>query len=448
MEQNNNHRLAYKMPNTTRYMNLFLLVVAGGIIYPMLYMRQIYLDSILLAFNINNAQLGQLYSMLGLLFFLTYAPSGWLADKVKPMLLVSISLLGTGMLGFWYSTLPSMTSLYIIYAGWGCTTGLTFWGAAMKRIKVIARDGETGRFYGIFEGGRGAIEAILASIALFIFASSTGEHHENTIGALVNVIHMYSWGLIILAGVSFIALYFETKEIQEKTSPKKEKTSFKETLHNIGYIVRIPAVWLIALIITAGYHLFWATYSFSSYLQNGGWGFTAVMAGTITTIKLWLRPLGGIGGGFIGDKFSNLKVLNIVMALSIIGLLGLIYTPFIIQSHFAVYFCIFFILFVGLMTYMIRGLYWAIIEYIDIPEKKLGLAIGIISVIGYCPDIFIPLVNGYLVEQAKTVEAGLRQYFLYTIGMTSVGLISGLILAYRAKHKNKNQAHARLTAGH
>ena len=101
----------------TRYMQLLLLTVAGGAIYPMLYMRQIYQTTMLEAFQLTNGQLGELYSMMGLLFFLTYAPSGWLADRIKPMKLIVFSLLGTGLLGFWYSTLPSYYSLLCIFGG-------------------------------------------------------------------------------------------------------------------------------------------------------------------------------------------------------------------------------------------------------------------------------------------------------------------------------------------
>lgn len=65
----------------TRYLQLLLLTIAGGAIYPMLYMRQIYQTTMLEAFSITDAQLGELYSMMGLLFFLTYAASGWLTES-------------------------------------------------------------------------------------------------------------------------------------------------------------------------------------------------------------------------------------------------------------------------------------------------------------------------------------------------------------------------------
>lgn len=432
MQHIENIKVSTAVPSKqSRYMQLLLLTIAGGAIYPMLYMRQIYQTTMLEAFHITNGELGELYSIMGLLFFLSYAPSGWLADKIKPMRLIVLSLLGTGLLGLWYATLPSLPSLFAIFAGWGITTGLTFWGAVMKRIKILAGNAESGRFFGFYDGGRGLVEAVLASLALYIFSLTAGSNDENVVQALVHVIHMYSWLCIVLALVSLVGVYYENQ--QETTEVTPDKTLKNNTLvADVLFILKQPEVWLIALIISSGYHLFWATYSFSAYLQEGNWGFTAVMAGTITTIKLWLRPVGGAVGGVLGDRFGNVGVLNIALIISAAGLFGLIVFPlFGVSQVIIVGFCIFFILLVGLMTYAIRGLYWSIIKYLNVPETKLGLAIGIISTLGYCPDIFIPLINGYIMDMAQTQQAGYQMYFGYTIVMTLVGVVCCVILKKR-----------------
>ena len=422
----------------TRYLQLLLLTIAGGAIYPMLYMRQIYQTTMLEAFSITDAQLGELYSMMGLLFFLTYAVSGWLADRIKPMKLIIVSLMGTGLLGLWYSTLPSFTSLIIIFGGWGCTTGLTFWGAVMKRIKILAGNTESGRFYGLYDGGRGLVEALLASIALYIFSQVAGTDNKDVVSALVSVIYMYSFFCIVLSILCIFPAVQEHRQTIDLKDAEKEKNKSENLFQDIIWLLKIPETWLIALIISAGYHLFWATYSFSAYLQEGGWGFTAVMAGTITTIKLWLRPLGGGGGGYLGDKYSNTRVLNWSLVISVLALLGLIFVPLLkLDQSVIVGFCIGFILLAGLMTYAIRGLYWSIIKHLDVPVTKLGLAIGIISTIGYSPDIFIPLINGYCIQYAKDhglgLQTGYQMYFGYTVAMTVVGIVCCYILQKRAQ---------------
>jgi hypothetical protein len=58
-----------------------------------------------------------------------------------------------------------------------------------------------------------------------------------------------------------------------------------------------------------GYQLFWATYSFSGYLQNH-FGMTAVTVGSITVAKLWMRPIGAISAGFFGDRLNPRPLIN------------------------------------------------------------------------------------------------------------------------------------------
>lgn len=156
----------------SRYLQLAALVLASGVICPLLYLRQNFEVSMLEAFNVTNPQLGQCYSMLGVLFFVSYLPSGWLADRFSPRLLLTFSLLATGVLGIWYWTLPPFWALQIIFGAWGLTTGLTFWAALIKETNMIAGAQHQGRFFGILEGGRGVVEAALGSVVVAWFASA------------------------------------------------------------------------------------------------------------------------------------------------------------------------------------------------------------------------------------------------------------------------------------
>ena len=70
------------------------------------------------------------------------------------------------------------------------------------------------------------------------------------------------------------------------------KSVFREDLM---VLLRRREIWLCAICLICGYQLFYATYSFSAYLQQH-FGLSAVMVGTITLAKLWMRPIGGIAG--------------------------------------------------------------------------------------------------------------------------------------------------------
>ena len=78
--------MSHGEPHNTlrRYVQLGVLTLAGGAVYPLIYLRQNFEVSILESFGITIAQLGQCYSLLGVIFVVTYLPSGWLADRVSP----------------------------------------------------------------------------------------------------------------------------------------------------------------------------------------------------------------------------------------------------------------------------------------------------------------------------------------------------------------------------
>lgn len=409
-----------------RYIQLMLLVLAAGAIYPVLYLRQVYQSTMLEVFAISNTELGYLYSMLGTLFLVSYLPSGWLADRIAPRYLISFSLITTGLLALWYSTAPGFDSLLVIYAGWGISTGLTFWASVIKRVKMIARHSEQGRFFGILDGGRGLVEALLATVAIALFAYATETQGQSVKVGFTHVVYLYAATCMVI-GVLMLGVKDPKPRVEDDSAAEHQKPNL---LRDLQTLARIPELWLVAAIVFCGYHIFWATYSFSAYLQEGGFGLSAVMAGTITTVKLWMRPIGGIGGGYLGDKFSNISVLVVALALATLGMLGLIVFPSL--NSLAVLVAL--VIFIGLLTYAIRGLYWAILDNCQIPLRITGLAIGIISVVGYSPDVFIPLVNGWIAD-AFPGFLGYQIYFGYIAAIGTLGVIAALTLQKRIRNK-------------
>lgn len=401
-----------------------LLVLAAGAIYPILYLRQVYQTTMLEVFQIDHSQLGYLYSMLGTIFLLSYLPSGWLADRIAPRFLIFFSLVATGVLGLWYSTVPSMTGLMIIFGCWGLTTGLTFWASVLKRVKMIAHHTEQGRFFGILDGGRGLVEALLATVALALFAFATESHGQSSSEGFKQVVYLYAFTCIAIGCV--LVLVEDPASLQDTAAVEKGKYNL---LSDLMTLAKIPELWLVTAIVFCGYHLFWATYSFSDYLQGNG--MTAIMAGTITTLKLWMRPIGGLGGGFLGDRFSNISVLIVALTLATLAMVGLIVFPAINSLGLLIGT----VIFIGLMAYAIRGLYWAILDTCNIPLRITGLAIGIVSVIGYLPDAFIPLINGYLTEHFPGAP-GYRLYFGYIAFVGLLGILAALSLRARINRKS------------
>jgi sugar phosphate permease len=400
-----------------RYARLSVLILAAGAIYPLLYLRQTFEITILESFAISAAQLNQCYSILGVLFVVTYLPSGWLADRVAPRLLMSFALAFAGLLGVWFSMMPSFDALRLIFAGWGVATGLTFWGALIKATAMLGKPEEQGRFFGILDGGRGLLEAMLASMAIALFFYLTSTVGSSSAEALRVVIWMYVSLMLVLSPIVF----FTVKSSQRQESKLAETPATSSLFADIKTIAAKQEVWLAAICILTGYQLFWATYSFSAFMQTHH-GLTAVAVGSITTVKLWMRPIGAATAGFAGDFFNRERVLGGLMLFAAIALAGLVVLP----TSAGKVALLGIVMAIGILTYAVRGIYWSTLESCQVSNRVKGLAIGIISLIGYSPDVYLPMINTAIREQFP----GKLGYEIYFSGIAVFGLL-GAFAAWR-----------------
>ncbi len=403
-----------------RYVQLAVLVVVAGAIYPLIYLRQNFEVTILESFGISATELGQSYAMLGVLFVLTYVPSGWLADRVAPRILMSFSLACAGLLGIWFSTMPSFESLRIIFAGWGLATGLTFWAALIKATTLLAKPEEQGRFFGILDGGRGLVEAVLATIAVGMFAYWIEGLGQDSAIALRKVIWFYVSFMLVM---SPIVLFIVKDNRRDEADAGNESVVESSFFDDLRLIASREEIWLAAFCILAGYQLFWATYSFSAYMQIH-YELTAVAVGSITVAKLWMRPIGAAAAGFAGDFLDRERVLGIQLLLSAIALAGLTVLP----TNVATVVLLAMVMLIGILTYAVRGIFWSTLESCRIPSRIKGLAIGAISLIGYSPDIYLPLLNGLLLDRYP----GKLGYSIYFIAIALTGVL-GAAAAWRLK---------------
>ena len=72
--------------------------------------------------------------------------------------------------------------------------------------------------------------------------------------------------------------------------------------------------------------------------------------------------------------------------------------------------------------YGLRGLYFALLEESKIPIHLTGSAVGIISVLGYTPDIFMGPVMGSLLDNNPGAEGHHLLFFLLS-GFSVLGMI-------------------------
>lgn len=81
---------------------LIILAIAGSLIYGLPYFRTYYYDAYLSAYNLTNIQMGSLGSIFGVFGMVSYLFGGVVADFISPKKLISISLILTGVAGFFH----------------------------------------------------------------------------------------------------------------------------------------------------------------------------------------------------------------------------------------------------------------------------------------------------------------------------------------------------------
>ena len=394
------------------YMQVVLLALAASVIYSAPYLRQLFKTSLLDAFSLNELQLGNLSTTYALVSIICYLPGGWLADRVAPKTLVVIALFSSAATYAWYATIPGYTELLIIHGLWGVIGVGVLWAAMFKQIRLLAGGDEQGRMFGTLEGARGLFEAILLTVATFVF----GLFATRKLG-MVNVIMIYT---VFATGLGIIMLF-----LKGAAGNHADQASEKIHLADVTLILKQPSIWLMCIMLTAVYHVFWATIEFPSFAETGGFGMSLAAATALGATKLWMRPPGGVLAGMIGDRISNARMMMWLFAAGIVACLYLALMQTTPDNAWTLWVFIFPF---GLLAYGLRGVFWALLYDCPVPTRVLGTAIGFISIMGYSSDAYIPQVSAWL-QTHYPAGTAYQLFFAYVAGAAAIGLLASWLLS-------------------
>lgn len=404
-----------------KWLILFVICIGGGIIYIFPYIQYNYYDSMMQTMGLNNIQMGNLLSLYGMLNLAGYFFGGLVADKFKYKYLITFSLLGTGISGFLFAAAPPYPVLLAISAFWSITTVFTYWPAMMKAVKLLGSDGEQGRLFGFREAGFALLSLLFTSTGLFIF-NKTGENFS-TLLLFYSVIY-------ILAGI--VSFLFLPKEGEVET--KNEHSVF----YGLGYVLKQPKIWLAGGVIFLAYSVGITLGKFAPYLTSV-FKMSVSIAAMVSIINEYAIPnVGAVSGGLIVDKVkSSTKVIIfgfIGMAILLAGFVAVPGKPSLLYVVLILGFSI------KLIQSAMRGIYFVPVSESKIPDKYVGTAIGVVSVIGFLPDAFLQTIWGGILD-ANAPEVGYKIIF----GTLIVFCIAGAILALILKKKLDNSKSAEAT---
>jgi len=80
----------------------------------------------------------------------------------------------------------------------------------------------------------------------------------------------------------------------------------------------------------------------------------------------------------------------------------------------------------ALGIYAVRALYFAILKQASIPLGFTGTAVGIVSLVGYTPDVFMSPWMGHMLD-SNPGETGHQYVFLVLSGFALVGFITSVL---------------------
>jgi nitrate/nitrite transporter NarK len=178
-------------------------------------------------------------------------------------------------------------------------------------------------------------------------------------------------------------------------------------------------LWLLAFIILCAYSGY-RVLDDISLLASDVLGYDDVQAARLGSLSLFIRPVAAIGGGILADRYLASRTSLIAFILMLSGAIGVALGPLATWGVLTVWFAVFV---GGLGVYALRGLYFALIDEADIPILLTGTAVGLASVIGYLPDIFMPPLMGQLLDVYPGV-LGHRLVFGLGVGFGVLGLIA------------------------
>ncbi len=399
---------------------MLALIIAGEAIFllPFILMR-VFKPIIREAFVISDAQIGEAQALYGITAVISYFFGGFIADKWEARKLLSLSLILTAIGGFWMTVIPSINTLKVLYAFWGVSTILLFWASLIKATRQWGNKHNQGLSFGLLDGGRGFFAATIAlsgaAILSFFFPTNAIDiTFENKVQTLQYIIGTIT-AIVFL--VALFVWFVLPKEKEQITSSNEFQFNFKQAFD----LMKQPKVIYHSFIIFCAYSAYKLTGTYGTYAKDV-WNYSIEESTYFAVFIQYLRPIAAITVGWIADKFIPSKLIIpcfsiLILASSILG--------FGFLGNQALYFSFTCFVLMAFGTYSLRGLYFAIIEETKIPIQLTGTLVGIISVVGFTPDIFMSLFIGYMLGKNPTIAEYQNLYSLFAI-IPIIGLIASL----------------------
>ncbi|MEN1783822.1 MAG: MFS transporter [Bacteroidota bacterium] len=396
---------------------LTLLILSGEAVFILPFvLPRVFRPTVLEVFQLDNVQLGLCFTVYGLVAVPSYLFGGPLADKYPPRKLIAIALWATALGGFLYAQYPDIFTLKLLYGYWGCTTIFLFWAPMVKATRVWGGASAQGKAFGFLDGGRGFTGALFGVLGVLVFAAVVPNDIAGTTlaerqAAFARVIVIAS----VLIAIIGVLVWFFMKSAAEATDLVIKRLTTAEILQ----VLQLPAVWLLMVIILCGYVGYKITDVISQY-ANEVMLYDQVQSAQVGTLLQFMRPITGFVVGLVVDRFRITLWLWLSLMLCTLG--GILFATDIINPSTTLLF-FFSVVVIAAGVYATRASYFGVMRVGGIPLALTGTAVGLISLVGYTPDIFAGPAYGYFLDTYPGVT-GHRYVFWMLSTFSAVGAIA------------------------
>lgn len=400
---------------------IFLVSFGSAVLFQIIYFRFSFYDTMMESLNLTNAQLGATGGVYGLVATIGYLPGGILADKIRAKYLAAFGFFTTAAVLCWFATLPSYTSVLIIYGLLGFTSTVIFWGIRYKLVRLVSDDATYSRNIGLSYGIYGIGGLILGFVAQQIFNAFVSDLAEGFI-----VVVIASIVLNCIFGIA-VLLFVPKFDNEIKEGQSFNLNEFKEALVH-------PGVWLT----TASMFFVYCAYAAMAYTTPYLTDVFGAPMGVTSTVGM-IRTYGiallsaPIIGSFATKINSPAKVLIVIMALTAICSGIMLFLPI---NEAMMMIAIVLILVVGFCLTGAYGVASSQFTESGVPTTIFGAATGILSVIAFIPDMFVPVITGNWLDVHPGM-AGYRMSFgVFLIAAAAVAVLCSVAVRLYVKKKD------------
>lgn len=406
-----------------KWIKLCFLILGGGTIFKLSSMKDVFYVPMQADWGLTNTQIGFGFTVYAIVQTVGLFSSLYIADRFSKKILLPVGLIGVGLCGAYLTTFPSFSGYLIAFGAMAFFGEVVYWPVLLKAVRLLGTRDEQGRMFGFLEAGRGVVDVLIASGALFVFVHF-GEGKTGMQAGLV-----YYTLVTILVG---IITYFIV-DSDDRSSSRDVEDVNKQVFTGIKNVIKSPNLWLASFCIFFVYSAYCGLTYFIPFLKDI-YALPVALVGAYGIINQYgLKMVGGPVGGFLADKIAHSPVIYLkwTFLISAIAMLLFIQLP---HDSMNVYLGMAATLGFGAIIFSQRAIFFAPMDEIGTPREFAGSAMAFGCIIGYMPSMFAYTLYGSLLDNFSGIQ-GYNYVFSVMVAFSLLGFVCATLLTRRMRIK-------------